>query len=190
MDGKSEVKRTPVRRPFPTRKATDTTAKDTTSGKDISSDIPSDTTSDMPSGKDTSDDTDVKDKRISHGAWSKHVRKRYTDLRTVEGQALKAIMDDLTEDLGGHENLTAGQSLLLDTLQSKLIVVLQISKYADEQPEIIKDDKLISCLGKNFLAYTNAIRLTLEALYKTRPEKKGQSLEEYLQQTYGSDDDK
>lgn len=105
-------------------------------------------------------------RQSKHGAWSRHTRRRYTDQRTREGRQLKVILDDLVADLGDHENLTAGQRLLLDTLQSKLIVVLQIAKYVDQQPEIIKDGQLIPCLSKNYLAYLNSIRLTLSELYK------------------------
>jgi hypothetical protein len=82
-------------------------------------------------------------------------------------------MDALVDDLGGHDNLTAGQRLLLDTIQSKLIVVLQIGKFVDEQPELIKDGQLLPVLGKNYLAYLNSLRLALDQLYKDNHKSKG-----------------
>ena len=105
-------------------------------------------------------------KNARHGAYSRHVRKRYTDGRTREGRQLRAVIDDLIDDLGGHEKLNAGQRLLLDTLESKLIVILQVSRYVDRQKDIIKGGELIPVLGKNYLAYLNSLRLTLAELYK------------------------
>jgi len=105
-------------------------------------------------------------RQLKHGAFCKQMRKRYTDKRTREGKQLQAVMDALIDDLGGHDNLNAGQRLLLDTIQSKLIVVLQIGKYVDEQAEIIKDGQLLPVLGKNYLAYLNSLRLALDQLYK------------------------
>ena len=105
-------------------------------------------------------------KNTRHGAYSRHVRKRFTDGRTREGRQLRAVIDALIDDLGGHDNLNAGQRLLLDTIQSKLIVILQVSRYVDRQKEIIKGGELIPVLGKNYLAYLNSLRLTLADLYK------------------------
>lgn len=105
-------------------------------------------------------------KNARHGAYSRHVRRRYTDARTREGRQLRAVIDDLIDDLGGHENLNPGQRLLLDTLQSKLIVILQVSRYVDRQKDIIGGGELIPVLGKNYLAYLNSLRLTLAELYK------------------------
>ncbi len=111
-------------------------------------------------------------KNTRHGAYSRHVRKRFTDGRTREGRQLRAVIDALIDDLGGHDNLNAGQRLLLDTIQSKLIVILQVSRYVDRQKEIIKGGELIPVLGKNYLAYLNSLRLTLAELYKGYGENK------------------
>ncbi len=102
----------------------------------------------------------------THGAHCQHFRKRYTDARTREGKQLKAAMDALVDDLGGQTNLNAGQRLLLDTIQNKLIVILQIGKYVDQQAEIIKDGQLIPVLGASYLAYLNSLRLSLDQVYK------------------------
>jgi hypothetical protein len=79
--------------------------------------------------------------------------------------------------------LNAGQRLLLDTVQSKLIVILQVGKYVDQQPNIIKDGELLPVLGKSYLAYLNALRLSLAELYKDNHKSKGQerTLEEICQ---------
>ena len=93
-------------------------------------------------------------------------------------------MDGIVDDLGGQERLNGGQRLLLDTLQSKLIVVLHISDFADRQPKIISDaGELLPVLGKSYLAYLNSIRLTLAELYKGHDGRRPpMSLEDYINQ--------
>jgi hypothetical protein len=118
-----------------------------------------------------------------HGARSQTIRKRYSDLRTGEGQRLKAVIDAITADLGGPEGINAGQQVLLGGLQSKLIVIFQISDYLDKQSRIVDaEGKLLPCLGQNFLSYTESIRRDLEAIYGfTRSRKtKVPSLEELI----------
>lgn len=118
---------------------------------------------------------------IHHGAYSKQIRRRYTDGRTKEGKQLQAVMDSLVDDLGGQENLSAAQRVLLSTIESKLIVVLQIGKYIDQQEEIIRNGELLPVLGKNYLAYLNSLRLALDQLYKNHSAKsKVPTIEEYL----------
>lgn len=123
------------------------------------------------------------DRRIKHGGYSAQTRKRYSDERTTEGKQLRQIIKDLTDDLGGPSSLTAAQRLLLDTLQSKLIVILQIGKFVDSQPEIIRGGELLPVLGKNYLAYLNSIRLTLAELYKDhhKHQKRGPTLQEIIE---------
>jgi len=117
-----------------------------------------------------------------HGAFTPQIRRRYADKRYREGKKLDAIMDALVEDLGGQGNLTAGQRLLLDSIQSKLIVILQIGKYVDKQLEIIENGELIPALGKSYLAYLNSLRLALDQLYRGgyQVKKKMQTIEEII----------
>ena len=110
--------------------------------------------------------------RLSHGAHSRHVRKRYSDLRTTEGQQLKAIIDGIIDDLGGQSKVTNSQRLLLDNIKAKIIVILQISKYVDQQDSIIqKDGSLLPCLGRGFTAYSEAIRRDIQALHDMATKK-------------------
>jgi len=103
----------------------------------------------------------------THGAHSHETERKYTDHRYREAKQLRAIIEGIADDLGGMDNLDSGQRLLLDTVRSKLRVILEISKYADGQPQIIKDGELLPCLGKSYLAYCNSIRLALVELYKS-----------------------
>ncbi len=103
--------------------------------------------------------------RLTHGAYSNGVRRRYGDKRYREGKQLDAIMKALIEDCGGQDKLTASQSLILDSIKSKIMVLFQISKYVDLQPCIIdKEGNLLPCLGRGFTTYSEALRRDLEAL--------------------------
>jgi hypothetical protein len=128
------------------------------------------------------------DRRITHGAYSERMRQRYSDARTPEGRQLKATMDDLVSDLGGHENLTADQRINLDSIRSMLIVLRRIGEFVDRQESIIKDGQLLPVLGKNYLAYLNTLRLTLAELYKDHGKRqKGPDLKDYIEAKYGDD---
>lgn len=108
---------------------------------------------------------------ITHGAGSKTIRKRYSDLRTAEGRSLKTIMDSLIDQLGGPETLSAAQQLHLMLLRPDLIVILQISKYVDEQKTIIKADGELMPVLKSYTVHKASIARSLEALFKSAGKK-------------------
>ena len=118
---------------------------------------------------------------LRHGAFSKHIRKRYSDLRTTEGKALRAIIDELKADLG---KISAGQALILGQIRSKLVVLLQIGQYVDKQPSAITErGELLGCLGRGYTAYSEALRRDIEMLYnlaRRRPSKVP-SLDDFLE---------
>ena len=105
--------------------------------------------------------------RLKHGAFSQVVRQRYSDRRTREGQQLAAVMSSLVDDLGGQTAIDAGQRILLDRVGEKLIILMQLGRYADEHPNIINfKGELIPCLGTNYLSFSNSLRKDLQALYE------------------------
>lgn len=114
---------------------------------------------------------------IQHGAYSSQVRRRYTDLRTTEGRQLKNAIDGIVEDLGGMENLSNAQRLILDGIKGKLIVLFQIGKYVDKTPSLVDENgALLTCLSKSYVQYTESIRRDVEALYGIhRKQRKNQS---------------
>jgi hypothetical protein len=116
---------------------------------------------------------------FKHGATSYHIRRKYSDLRTREGKQLRGIMRDLADDLG---ELSAGQRLLLDSIRSRLIVLFQISKYADRQPSLISPEgDLLPCLARSYGTYAEGLRRDLETLYNaTRRPARVPDLEAYL----------
>lgn len=103
---------------------------------------------------------------LRHGAYSQRVHARYRDGRYREAKQLRRIVQDLVADLGGAANVTAAQRLILGNIQSKLIVLLQISKYVEKQESVItRKGELLPCLGRGFTAYSEALRRDLEALF-------------------------
>ena len=123
---------------------------------------------------------------LKHGRYSGTVRQRYSDKRTSEGRQLKAIIDSLMDDLGGHESITAAQRLILDNIKSKLIVILQIGKYVDQQPSIINSvGELIPCLSRNYTAYAEGLRRDLESLFGYKRKPNHQSYEKVVKSLEG-----
>ena len=106
---------------------------------------------------------------VKHGAYSLTTRKRYTDLRTVEGRHLQNVINNIKDDLGN--DLDQRQLILLDRIKEKLIVLMQIGDYINRQPSVIKDDALISCLGSGYVAFDNSLTRTLTLLYEAGNKK-------------------
>jgi len=113
--------------------------------------------------------------RLSHGYCSQHFKERFSDLRTVEGKGLRAAINDLVSDLGGPENLTAGQNILLARIREKLIVLAGIGKYVDRLPEMVTEGgDLPPVLRGPYASYSESLRrdlLTLYDLVDRRPSK-------------------
>ena len=119
---------------------------------------------------------------LKHGANSKHMKKRYDDLRTSEGRQLRTVMEDLIADLGGSAVLTAPQRLFLDNIRSKLIVLFQISKYVSGQQSIINlKGELLPVLGRNYTTYSEALRRDLEALFGLKRRSSERSYDKALE---------
>ena len=94
------------------------------------------------------------------------MRKRYSDLRTTEGKALQAVINDIKSDIG--PNLNAMQSILIERIREKLIVLMQVGNYVDQQSSIINTDgTLLAVLGRNYTGYSEALRRDLTTLYDT-----------------------
>jgi hypothetical protein len=127
-------------------------------------------------------------KNSKHGAYSKHVRRRYSDKRTTEGKQLAAIIKALVNDCG--PDLTAAQYIILDRVREKLIVLMQIGQYVDRQPCVItKEGALLPCLGKGYTTYAESLRRDLEALRTMAKKGRGKTLQEILEEDYGEADD-
>jgi len=103
---------------------------------------------------------------LRHGAWSKHIRKRYTDKRTREGKRLQAITKGIVDDFGGESKITNAQRLILAGIQTKLIVLMQIGAFVDKQDSILEvDGSVIPALRQNFTTFSESLRRDLETLF-------------------------
>ena len=123
---------------------------------------------------------------LKHGAFSKQIHRRYSDGRYKEAKRLNTVMNGLVEDLGGQSELTAAQSLLLNNIRSKLIVLFQIGAFVDEQETIINEKgELLPCLGRGYTTYAEALRRDLEALFAIKKKPAIQSYEKTLRALQG-----
>jgi hypothetical protein len=86
--------------------------------------------------------------------------KRRTYLRVY----LQATRNGLIEDLGPREaDLTTAQRVLIDRTVSKLAIIRCIEEYIKETG-VFRKAWLSPVLEKSYVAYTNSLRLDLEAL--------------------------
>ncbi|MCK4488179.1 MAG: hypothetical protein KAU38_15650 [Desulfobacterales bacterium] len=123
---------------------------------------------------------------LKHGAHSDHIKRKYADGRTKEAKQLKAIIQGLVDDLGGHSDLTAAQRLILDNIRSKLIVLIQIGKHVEKHESLINDKgELLPCLGRNYTTYSESLRRDLEALFAVRRKRSPQSYRDALRAIEG-----
>jgi len=120
-----------------------------------------------------------------HGAWNRHIRKRYSDERTREGKRLKAVMQEIVADIGGKDKITVDQSLKLSNIRTKLIVLLQIGKFIDEQPDLIVEGDVLPVLKRTYLQYSESLDRDLDSLYATIKRDKTPSLDDYISAKYG-----
>jgi hypothetical protein len=88
------------------------------------------------------------------------------DRRTPFGRYMAAVEQNLIDDLGGQAALTQKQRLLIDRIIEKLIFLERIGAWSLEQQSIV-DSKgnLVPALGKSYVAFSNALRLDLQALH-------------------------
>ena len=100
---------------------------------------------------------------VRHGAYSRHIKKRYTDARTTEGRELRATMDALRADLGG---ISAGQSIILSRVREKIIVLNRMGGYLDKLPVVITNKgELLGFLRSGYVTFSEALRRDIELLY-------------------------
>jgi hypothetical protein len=119
-----------------------------------------------------------RDQAVTHGATSVTKRRRFSDLRTQEGQWLKTVTTQLVDDLGGAENLNAAEQIILSTVETKLITIHLIGEYIDKQMEVVDSEtkELLPVLQRSFLSYSESVRRDLEYLYSNKFGKKSQKV--------------
>lgn len=115
---------------------------------------------------------------LKHGVFSTTKRKRFSDLRSQEGQWLKAITTQLIDDLGGAESLNAAEQIILSTVETKLITIHLIGEYIDKQMAVVDPEtkELLPVLQRSFLSYSESVRRDLEYLYGSKFGKKSKKV--------------
>jgi len=102
--------------------------------------------------------------KIKHGAYSLIARGHLPENRRYLRAYLTQCREGLISDLGPTEgDLSTAQKILIDRVIGKLGVLRCLEEYAREQG-VIREGKLFSPLEHNFLAWSNSLRLDLQAL--------------------------
>lgn len=111
---------------------------------------------------------------------------KYPDLRTHFGKYIRRVATQIAEDLGGMSALNMKQRILLDRVIEKLVFLERIGAWSMEQDRIVNaKGELLPALGKNYLAFSNALRLDLLALYEEAGGKgKGDLYNEWRKQFF------
>lgn len=119
-----------------------------------------------------------------HGArtLARTMRENALDKRTRAYRLLQETANSLAEDAGGWGHLTNREKLLIRNLAAVSVITQTIENYAFSRDPIRKG-ALLDVLSKNYIAYSNTLRLGLLALNLTPPKPpKDVSLPEYLAQ--------
>lgn len=101
--------------------------------------------------------------RTVHGAVSYIVHGKLPEHRAYLRRFLTTAREGLIADHGGEENMSTAQLILVDRVISKLAISRLIEEYVKESG-IFNDGKLQGVLKENYLAYSNSLRLDLQAL--------------------------
>ena len=115
---------------------------------------------------------------------ARQLKENGLDGRTSMAKALQFIANDLAEDVGGWANLTNRETVLVRRTAALVLLCETIEHHVFSQPTPFTDaGELLAVLSKNYIAYSNTVRLNLVAL-GLKPDKtpKLPSLAEYLQQ--------
>lgn len=113
----------------------------------------------------------------THGARSVNVAAKFSDRRTERGKALHEALKALVEHFGGPEAVSAPMTMLIDSsIRPKLIVLMLIAEWVDQQTNVVNAaGGMPPVLDRNYLAYTNSLRLDLLALSQIAKES-GQNI--------------
>ena len=104
----------------------------------------------------------------SHGGYSFLATGQLPENRVHILKYLMAVREGLIRDLGPTENdLSTAQIILIDRIVSKIGIVRCQEEYAREH-SVMDGNELTSCLKTSYLAYSNSIRLDLQALGITK----------------------
>ena len=101
--------------------------------------------------------------KATHGGFSFLVTGRLPAHRVSLQRYLSASRNGLIEDLGGEENLSTQELILIDRSVSILGVLRCIEEYCKERG-VFKGDELQPSLGKNYVSFNNSLKQILALL--------------------------
>ncbi len=102
-------------------------------------------------------------RKIKHGGYSFLSKGKLPQDRAYIERYLTACRQGLIDDLGGDRNLSTAQAILIDRIISKLGCVRCIEEHTLEN-SVMVGQELAPALKSSYLAFSNSIRLDLQAL--------------------------
>lgn len=127
--------------------------------------------------------------RVIHGGYSFLTTGQLPEHRTYIRRYLTNCREGLLQDLGGEPNLSTQQVMLIDRIISKLGCLRCIEEHVREN-SVMVGQRLAPSLRTSYLAFSNSLRLDLQALgIKKRTASGKTALEEivaeYDKEKYG-----
>ena len=102
-------------------------------------------------------------RKVKHGGYSFLSKGKLPEDRAYIERYLTACRQGLIDDLGGDRNLFTAQAILIDRIISKLGCVRCIEEHTREG-SVMVGQELAPALKRSYLAFSNSIRLDLQAL--------------------------
>ena len=102
-------------------------------------------------------------RKIKHGGYSFLSKGKLSEDRAYIERYLTACRQGLIDDLGGDRNLSTAQAILIDRIISKLGCIRCIEEHTREG-SVMVGQELAPALKRSYLAFSNSIRLDLQAL--------------------------
>ncbi len=119
--------------------------------------------------------------KVVHGGFSFLTTGRLPEHRVSLQRYLSASRNGLIEDLGGEENLSTQELILIDRCISLLGVLRCIEEFVREQG-VFKGDELQPSLGKHYISFTNSLKQILALLGLRKQDIEELSPLEYIKQ--------
>ena len=127
-------------------------------------------------------------RKIKHGGYSFLSKGRLPEDRAYIERYLTACRQGLIDDLGGEPNLSTAQLILIDRIISKLGCIRCIEEHTREG-SVMVGQELAPALKRSYLAFSNSIRLDLQALgINSKATGEPLDLGSYVQEKYGVKD--
>jgi len=119
--------------------------------------------------------------KATHGGFSFLVSGRLPAHRVSLQRYLSASRNGLIEDLGGEENLSTQELILIDRCISLLGCIRCVEEFCKERG-VFKGDELQPALGKHYLGFNNSLKQILALLGLKKHDINELSPLEYIQQ--------